>query len=209
MLHTHMLFRGRTALSSNKMENGLSSASAVYGLVLVQITLISPVAGDVCVTECTHTIVWLRYTIRHEGKSKLNLLAGNGIAVKCLGNVMRWWLPRGSTRKMWMLLWSQLLDIYRNVQQGLFRALLKKCKSKHKGHFFIPNFGSTKESQLLNFLNIWNIQRKSDTRVAYACLDVLPMTSDNARSWHFVARLCQEKRMVFSVPLWLTSNGCW
>lgn len=45
MLHEHLLFRGRTAQSSSKVEDVFSSASAV-SLVLMQITLINPLAGD-------------------------------------------------------------------------------------------------------------------------------------------------------------------
>lgn len=67
------------------MENVVSSASAVYGLVLVQITFINSMPGDVGVAECTYTITSLRYTFRHDGKNKLNLLAGTGIAISVWG----------------------------------------------------------------------------------------------------------------------------
>lgn len=45
--------------------------------------------------------------------------------------------------------------------------------------------------------------------MASAGLNVLPMTSDDAKSWHLVARLGWEKRMVCGVPSWALGSGLW
>lgn len=45
--------------------------------------------------------------------------------------------------------------------------------------------------------------------MASACLNMLPVTSDDAKSWHLVARLGWERRMVCSVPSWAVGSGLW
>jgi len=41
--------------------------------------------GDARVAECPYAITWWRQMFRHEGKNKLDLLAGSGVAISVWG----------------------------------------------------------------------------------------------------------------------------